>query len=278
MFSSDISILEADARQILQDFPADFFQTCITSPPYWGLRDYGIDGQIGAEVNLSDYINSLVTIFEEVRRVLKPDGTFWLNIGDSYTSGNRGWRAPDKKLPQRAMSYRPPTPEGLKSKDLIGIPWRVAFALQEVGWYLRSEIIWNKPNANPESVIDRPVRSHEHIFLLTKNEKYYYDREATKESSNGGTRYKRSVWSINTEPYKEAHFATFPPGLVEPCILAGSKSNDYILDPFMGSGTVGVVARILRRKFVGVEIKSEYIELAKRRIGFIYQMSFDEIK
>ncbi len=237
------AIIEGDARTVLADLPPDFFQMCVTSPPYWGLRDYGVDDQIGAEVKLEDYITSLVDVFEEVKRVLRPDGTFWLNIGDTYTSGNRGWRAPDKKLPQRAMTYRPPTPDGLKPKDLIGVPWRVAFALQTAGWYLRSEIIWEKPNVNPESVRDRPVRSHEHIFLLTKNEKYYYDREATKEKANGGTRYKRSVWSINTEPFREAHFATFPPALIEPCVLAGSRERDYVLDPFFGSGTVGLVAQ-----------------------------------
>ena len=273
----DSTIIEDDARNILKEFQPNFFQACITSPPYWGLRDYGVEGQIGAEVKLEDYIISLVAIFEEVKRVLKPDGTFWLNIGDTYTSGNRGWRAPDRKLPQRAMSYRPPTPDGLKSKDLIGVPWRLAFALQSAGWYLRAEIIWDKPNANPESVKDRPIRSHEQIFLFTKNEKYYYNREATKERSNGGTRYKRSVWSINTEPYKDAHFATFPPALVEPCILAGSKPEDFILDPFFGSGTVGLVAKKLNRKFIGIEINPDYIELAKKRTSPNYQPSFDEI-
>jgi site-specific DNA-methyltransferase (cytosine-N4-specific) len=274
---SDSTIIENDARIILKEFPSDFFQACITSPPYWGLRDYGVDGQIGAEVKLEDYIISLVKVFEEVKRVLKPDGTFWLNIGDTYTSGNRGWRAPDRKLPQRAMSYRPPTPDGLKPKDLVGVPWRMAFALQSAGWYLRAEIIWDKPNANPESVRDRPIRSHEHIFLFTKNENYYYDREATKEKSNGGTRYKRSVWSIKTEAYKDAHFATFPPALVEPCILAGSKPGDFVLDPFFGTGTVGLVARKLNRKFVGIEISPEYIELAKKRTSLDYQISFGEI-
>jgi site-specific DNA-methyltransferase (cytosine-N4-specific) len=270
-------IIEGDSRYILKELPTDFFQTCITSPPYWGLRDYGVDEQIGAEVKLEDYISSLVDIFEEVKRVLKPDGTFWLNIGDTYTSGNRGWRAPDKKLPQRAMSYRPPTPDGLKSKDLIGVPWRVAFALQNAGWYLRSEIIWDKPNANPESVKDRPIRSHEHIFLLAKNEKYYYDREATKEKANGVKRYKRSVWSINTEAFKEAHFATFPPTLIEPCILAGSHPSDYVLDPFFGSGTVGMVAKKLGRKFIGIEIHPEYIDMAKKRTEFVPQLSLEEL-
>jgi site-specific DNA-methyltransferase (cytosine-N4-specific) len=167
----------------------------------------------------------------------------------------------------------------LKPKDLIGVPWRVAFALQAAGWYLRSEIIWEKPNANPESVRDRPVRCHEHIFLLTKNEKYFYDRDAIKEPANGTgkTRYKRTVWSVNTEALKEAHFATFPTALIEPCILAGSKPGDYILDPFFGSGTVGLVSKTLGRKYVGVEISEDYVKLAKRRIGIEKQLTFDTI-
>lgn len=273
----DSTIIHGDSREVLQELPSNFFQVCVTSPPYWGLRDYGVDEQIGAEIKLDSYIENLVSVFEELKRLLKPDGTFWLNIGDSYTSGNRKWRAPDKKLPQRAMSYRPPTPEGLKPKDLIGVPWRVAFALQEAGWYLRSEIIWEKPNANPESVQDRPVRCHEHIFLLTKSKMYYYNREAIKEPTNGGhgTRYKRSVWSVNTEPFKEAHFATFPPSLIEPCILAGSKLGDYILDPFFGAGTLGLVAKTVGRRYVGVEISEDYVEMAKDRIGANSQLSLD---
>ncbi len=169
------------------------------------------------------------------------------------------------------MEYRPGTPDGLKPKDLLGVPWRLAFALQADGWYLRSEIIWDKPNANPESVRDRPIRSHEHIFLLTQSEKYLYDREATKEKANGGWRYRRSVWSINTEPVKEAHFAKFPPGLVEPCILAATRPGDFVLDPFLGSGTVALVARRLGRRYLGIEINPEYIKLACRRVGAVEQ-------
>ena len=166
-------IIVGDSRKVLERFPSETFQTCITSPPYWGLRDYGIDGQIGAETTVDAYIDDLVKIFREVKRTLRPDGTLWLNLGDSYTSGNRGWRAPDEKNKGRAMDYRPPTPEELKPKDLIGVPWKLAFALQRDGWYLRSDIVWSKPNCQPESVKDRPTRSHEYIFLLTQWEDYY---------------------------------------------------------------------------------------------------------
>ena len=205
----------------------------------------------------------LVSIFEEVHRVLTADGTLWLNIGDSYTSGNRGYRAPDKKNPVRAMSYRAKTPRGLKPKDLIGIPWRVAFALQQTGWYLRSDIIWEKPNCMPESVKDRPTRAHEYIFLFSKSLQYYYASENVRES-NG--RNRRTVWSIPTEPFLGAHFATFPPKLVEPCVLAGSRPDDWVLDPFFGSGTVGVVCEQQRRNYVGIELNPKYVHLALERI------------
>ncbi len=263
-------IVIGDARRVLQDLPSESFQCCITSPPYWGLRDYGIDGQIGAEQRLEDFITNLVRAFEEVRRVLTPDGTLWLNIGDSYTSGNRGWRANDKKNPARAMSYRPPTPDGLKPKDLIGVPWRLAFALQAAGWFLRSDIIWNKPNCQPESVKDRPTRAHEYLFLLSKSEDYYYDHEAVKEgtASNGGRRNRRTVWNVNTEPFPEAHFATFPPALIEPCVLAGTRAGDRVLDPFFGSGTVGVVCQQQNRPFLGVELNEQYAGIARRRLGW----------
>jgi DNA modification methylase len=256
------------ADQVLATFPDEYFQVCITSPPYWGLRDYGVSEQIGAEPTVQGYIDNVVRVFREVKRVLKADGTFWLNIGDSYTSGNRTWRDTDRKNPARAMAYRPPTPEGLKPKDLIGIPWRLAFALQADGWYLRSDIVWNKPNCQPESVKDRPTRSHEYIFLLTKNERYYYDNEAIKEeASTGSKKNRRTVWSINTEAFDGAHFATFPEALVSPCIMAGSREGDVVLDPFFGSGTVGCVALKRGRAFVGIEINPEYVEMAKNRIG-----------
>jgi len=264
-----IKIIQGDSRQALADIPAGTFQSCITSPPYWGLRDYGIAGQIGAENTPDTYIADLVKIFHEVRRTLRDDGTLWLNIGDSYTSGDRLWRAPDKKNVARAMSYRPPTPEGLKPKDLIGIPWRLAFALQQDGWYLRADIIWNKPNCQPESVKDRPTRSHEYVFLFSKSEKYYYDHEAIKESAAGGDvlKNRRTVWNVNTNGFHGAHFAVFPPELVRLCMLAGSGPGSQVLDPFFGSGTVGLVCREHQRQCVGIELSPDYVKIALDRLG-----------
>jgi site-specific DNA-methyltransferase (cytosine-N4-specific) len=265
-------ILRGDSLHVLRNLPEKSVQCIVTSPPYWGLRDYSVDGQLGLENSLHQYINRLVAVFNEAKRVLKDDGIFWLNIGDGYTSGNRGWRAPDKKNPARAMNVRPDTPEGLKPKDLLGVPWRLAFALQQDGWFLRCDVIWNKPNAMPESVKDRPTRSHEYIFMLTKSEKYFYDYTAIQEKNGGGKlRNKRTVWDVNTQPFPEAHFATFPPALVRPCILAASKPGDYILDPFLGSGTVGVVCQELKRNFVGIELHPEYVMLAAKRINRITQ-------
>lgn len=263
-------IIVGDARLALRDFPDGHFQTCVTSPPYWGLRDYGIEGQIGAEMDVNEYVADLVGVFHEVRRTLAEDGTLWLNIGDSYTSGGRTWRQTDSKNEARGMDYRPPTPDGLKPKDLIGVPWRLAFALQTDGWYLRNDIIWHKPNAQPESVKDRPARDHEYVFLFSKAERYFYDHESTRlPAVNGSMKNRRSVWSINTEPFLGAHFATFPRALVEPCIKAGSKRGSRILDPFFGSGTVGEVAIALEREFVGIELKAEYADIARRRLGWI---------
>lgn len=259
-----------DAARILPTLPEKSFRCCVTSPPYWGLRDYGIKGQIGAEDEVESYVSNLVGVFREVRRVLADDGTLWLNIGDSYTSGNRRWRETDRKNPARAMSYRPPTPRGLKPKDLVGVPWRLAFALQADGWYLRSDIIWYKPNCQPESVKDRPTRSHEYVFLLSKSEDYYYDHDAVREPADmpGQRRNRRSVWSINTEPFAGAHFATFPPSLVEPCVIAGTARGDQVLDPFFGSGTVGQVCLKLNRRFTGIELKQEYADIAFKRLGW----------
>lgn len=258
------TIFEGDALSVLQRLPEASVQAVITSPPYWGLRDYNIPEQVGLEPTLPQFINRLTTIFREVRRILKDDGVFWLNIGDGYTSGNRGWRAPDKKNPARAMDVRPDTPEGLKPKDLLGIPWRLAFALQDDGWYLRADIIWNKPNAMPESVKDRPTRAHEYMFMCTKAERYYYNRKAILEP-NG--RNRRSVWDIHTQGFAGAHFATFPPRLIEPCILASTRPADIVLDPFFGSGTVGVVAQQLGRRYVGIELNPDYVNLAARRLA-----------
>jgi site-specific DNA-methyltransferase (adenine-specific)/site-specific DNA-methyltransferase (cytosine-N4-specific) len=262
-------IIVDDAREVLPRFPDGHFQAVVTSPPYWGLRDYGVDGQIGAEMNLDEYVSHLVRLFGEVRRVLASDGTFWLNLGDSYTSGGRTWRDDDAKNKGRGMAYRAPTPEGLKPKDLVGVPWRVAFALQADGWYLRSEVIWNKPNCQPESVKDRPTRSHEYIFLFSKSERYKYNSEAIQENAIGGDqerKNRRSVWNINTEPYSGAHFAIYPRELVRLCVLAGSKRGDRVLDPFFGSGTTGIVCNELGRHSVGIELKPEYAELAKQRL------------
>ena len=269
LYSSSQSFLyHGDALDVLRALPSEMCRTSVTSPPYWGLRDYETMGQIGSEDDVDDYVTKLTNVFRELRRVLTNDGTLWLNLGDSYTSGGRTWRAPDKKNPARAMSYRAPTPDGLKPKDLVGVPWRVAMALQEDGWYLRSEIIWHKPNALPESVKDRPTRAHETIFLFSKNEYYFYDYEAVLyKGSNGQMLNRRSVWSVPTEPFNGAHFATFPPKLIEPCVLAGSKENDYVLDPFFGSGTTGLIANMNRRNFLGIELKSDYVNLAKKRLG-----------
>lgn len=262
-------IVVGDALLTLQGLPDSRFRCCVTSPPYWGLRDYGIAYQIGAEGSLEHYIENLVRVFRQVRRTLTDDGTLWLNIGDAYTSGGRRWRARDRKNPARAMAYRPPTPAGLKPKDLIGIPWRLAFALQADGWYLRSDIIWYKPNCQPESVKDRPTRAHEYIFLFSKEERYYYDHEAISVVATGGARRRnrRSVWPVNTEAYPGAHFATFPPALIEPCILAGSAPGDEVLDPFIGSGTVAVVCCALGRRYYGIELNPEYAALALERLG-----------
>ncbi len=270
-------------------------QTCITSPPYWGLRDYGVEGQLGLEATPDEYVAKLVDVFREVRRVLSDDGTCWLNMGDSYTSGNRASRSKDAKLGAREMEERPPTPGGLKAKDLVGIPWLVAFALRDDGWFLRSDIIWEKPSAMPESVADRPSNSHEHIFLLAKSAHYYYDADAIREpitseraasrkakksgvghsalrpngaayDGTGTSRNRRSVWSVAAQPFLGAHFAVFPPKLIEPCVLAGSREGDTVLDPFAGSGTTGMVALRHNRNFIGIELNPEYAEMARKRI------------
>lgn len=252
-----------DSLVRLKDIPNSSVNCIITSPPYWALRDYGIKEQIGMELILSDYLDNLVAVFMESFRILKPDGTLWLNIGDSYTSGNRKYRAPDRKNKARSLSSRPDNPIGLKNKDLIGIPWRLAFKLQEKGWFLRSEIIWHKLNAMPESVKDRLHRNHEHLFLFSKSEKYFFDIEAlVKENLNF-----QSVWSIKQGRYNGGHHATFPEDIVLPCIVSSTKVNDIVLDPFCGSGTVGVVAKDRSRRFLGVDINPNFIELAIDRIS-----------
>ncbi len=271
---SESLLLEGDVHAVLPLLPDESIQCVVTSPPYWGLRDYGIYGQIGLEDTLAGYLLSLTNLFAEVRRVLRADGVLWLNIGDGFTSGNRGWRAADKKNPNRAMSTRPDNPPGLKDKDLLGVPWRLAFALQADGWFLRSDIIWHKPNAMPESVKDRPTRAHEYLFMLTKSERYAYYPEAVMEEAEQGRRNRRSVWSINTAPSLGAHVASFPPELVEPCILASSQPDDFVLDPFFGVGTVGLVAKQLRRRFVGIELNPEYVTEAERVLSSVSNGSY----
>lgn len=311
-------ILQGDALAGLQTLADATVQTCVTSPPYFGLRDYGAAGQIGLESTPGAYVSRLVDVFREVRRVLKPDGTLWLNLGDSYAGswGNQGrkeTRGLQRPINGPMMQNLKPypikqsntgtAPAGLKPKDLIGVPWRVAFALQADGWYLRQDIIWAKPNPMPESVRDRCTKAHEYVFLLAKSQRYFYDaaavkersegtayRRARRESARGGysrgvghgarndsalslihatgeTRNRRSVWTITPKPYKGAHFAVMPEALVTPCILAGSRPGDLVLDPFAGSGTVAVVARRLARSFVGMELNAEYCALAERRLA-----------
>jgi site-specific DNA-methyltransferase (cytosine-N4-specific) len=266
-----IVVLHGDTRNVIRSLPDNSVQCAVTSPPYWGVRDYGVQGQIGAEAELEVYLDTLITIFREVRRVLKPDGTFWLNIGNTYTSGGRKWRQEDDKNKGRAMSYRPQTPAGLKKKDLIGVAWLLALKCQSDGWYLRNDIIWYKPNCQPESVKDRLTVAHEYLFLFSKSEHYYFDHESIKEqTTNGnGLKNKRTVWSINTEPCPDAHFAVFPKGLIRPCILAGSRPHDVVLDPFYGAGTVGMVSKELKRLCVGIELKEDYINIANKRTAAI---------
>lgn len=226
--------------------------------------------QIGRDDSLGSYIRSLVDAFDELRRVLRPDGTVWLNVGDSYTSGNRRYRAPDRKNRARAMNVRPPTPTGLKPKDLIGVPWRLAFALQDAGWWVRSEVVWHKPNAHPESVRDRPTKAHETIFLLSKEQDYYY---AVSAVSGPNGRRLRDVWEIPTEPLKRAygqdddHPAMMPMSLARRCVAITSKKNDVVLDPYAGSGTTLLAAQELGRQWVGIELNPSFVDLIERRLG-----------
>jgi DNA modification methylase len=315
-----------DCREIMRRWASEGVkvQTCVTSPPYFGLRDYGVDGQIGLEQTPEKYIAALVEVFRCVRDVLADDGTLWLNIGDSYAARVRQTKPETAgELTRNSkgvlIDYKRARPEGYKEKDLIGIPWMLAFALRADGWYLRQDIIWHKPNPMPESVRDRCTKAHEYIFLLSKSERYYFDGEAIKEQSvtpaelqiakrnkaphkgqrdsgmretTGGfdkitkiyeTRNRRSVWTVPTRSYKGAHFATYPPLLIEPCILAGSRPGDIVLDPFMGSGTTAAVAIQHGRHYLGCELNAEYCVLQQQRIAAamtsrISQLSiFDEV-
>lgn len=296
-----IKILQGNCLDKLKELPAESVDTCITSPPYYNLRDYQQPGQLGLEDTFQDYIDNLVEVFEEVKRVLKPKGTLWLNLGDSYSSSPTGNIGKSKKQKSNMGSHKDFKRNkilSLPQKNLIGIPFRVAFALQTAGWILRQDIIWHKPNPMPESVRDRCTKAHEYIFLLSKSPKYYFDNEAIKEDSaesskarlkqnianqkgsdrvpgknngnmkavGGDKRNKRSVWTVTTKPFKGAHFATFPMDLIEPCVLAGCPENGTVLDPFGGSGTTGIVASNHNRKAVLIELNAEYIEIAKQRI------------
>ena len=243
-------------------------QTVVTSPPYWSLRDYAVEDQTGRNESLDDYLTQLVRTFDKLKRVLRRDGTVWLNLGDVYTSGNRRYRAPDRKNRARAMRVRPPTPEGLKPKDLIGVPWRLALKLQEAGWWLRSEVIWYKPNAHPESVGDRPTKAHETVFLISKDQNYYYDVDAIRGPNS---RRLRTVWRIPTEPRKtfpagEDHPAVMPLALARRCIEITSRKHGVVLDPYAGSGTSLLAARELGRKWVGIELNPCYVDLIERRV------------
>ena len=262
-------LIRGSADEALARLPGGTVQTVVTSPPYWSLRDYEVDSQIGRDDSLPDYVATIVRTFEKLRNILTDDGTVWLNVGDSYTSGNRRYRAPDRKNRARAMSVRPPTPKGLKEKDLIGVPWRLAFALQAAGWWVRSEVIWVKPNAHPESVRDRPTLDHETVFLLSKNQNYYYDIDAVRGPSG---RRLRTTWSIPTDPQKQVyangmnHPAVMPIELAHRCLKITSRPGDLVLDPYAGSGTTLVAARDSNRMWIGVELSSAFVEMIDRRL------------
>lgn len=298
-----------DCKESMRKLPDQSVHCCVTSPPYFGLRDYGVDGQIGQEETPDLFIQNLVEVFREVKRILRDDGTLWVNIGDSYSnqpSGGHGYMDGRRNRDQRKAAGIHP---GFKQKDLIGIPWMLAFALRADGWYLRQDIIWHKPNPMPESVKDRCTKAHEYIFLLTKSQKYYYDHESVKEpcsesniedflrrktldnkGKGKGTydearpdlcrsreaympsdfrRNRRSVWTIGTKPYKGAHFATFPPDLIEPCILAGSPPGGTVIDPFGGSGTTAGVALLHNRNAILCELNPESGMLVSDRVKSI---------
>lgn len=320
-------IIQGDSLEVLKTLEPESINCCVTSPPYWGLRDYGTGkAQIGLESTPQEYVEKMIAVFAEVKRVLRKDGTLWLNIGDSYCgTGNKGeWKDPKYSNGRNGQFVAINNKiKGLKSKDLVGIPWRVAFALQSYGWYLRQDIIWHKPNPMPESVTDRCTKAHEYIFLMSKSANYHFDSEAIKERSvwdvdgegtrkraerqrdglksnptemkngirikypNGkhgkaqqspktiyGKRNKRSVWSVCVKPYSEAHFATFPKELIEPCVLAGCPEGGTILDPFGGSGTTAEVALENRRNAILIELNPEYIKLAEKRISGVQPKLF----
>lgn len=290
----DVALHLGDALDVARTLPDESVQTIVTSPPYFGLRDYGQEGQYGAEASLADYVEHMVQLFRELRRVLADEGTLWLNLGDSFAvrwgskrpTGRAGFARDDE---QRARTGSIKAP--LAEKNLLGVPWRVAFALQDDGWILRSDIVWHKPNPMPEPVTDRPTRSHEYLFMFAKSKRYHFDGAAIAETAvgsknsgrnrdlphminhgnakspqwdGGESRNARDVWTIPTVPFGEAHFAVYPPDLVRPCILAGSKPGDTVLDPFSGSGTTGAVATFEGRKYIGIDLNREYLDLSLR--------------
>lgn len=297
------TILHGDVLNVLRTLPSESVNCVVTSPPYFGLRDYGVSGQIGNEPSPDAYVKKLAAVFREIWRVLRKDGVVWLNLGDSYSGGGKGGHSEAK----RSKNWQPVYANkninyGMGSKQLLGIPWRVAFSLQAGGWILRSDVIWHKPNPMPESVKDRCTVSHEYVFMLTKSPRYYFDADAIKEktsrggelvrlgmkslskgqataanikaSGNGKAEFvispllanKRSVWTVPTQSYKAAHFAVFPPALIEPMILAGCPVGGVVLDPFMGSGTTALVARYHKRHYLGIELNAAYIRLAQDRL------------
>lgn len=307
-------IYQGDCLEVLRTLPDESIHCCVTSPPYWGLRDYGCDGQIGLEKTPEEYVSKMVEVFREVKRVLRDDGTLWLNLGDSYNgSGGAGGDYSKGGLKEGQPKYPGRKVATLKPKDLVGIPWMVAFALRADGWYLRQDIIWHKPNPMPESVKDRCTKAHEYIFLLTKSAQYYYDNEAIKEKAVSGTdvgilrskkqatcnhpsilkrqkedidsrtagdgnRNKRSVWTITTKPFKEAHFAVFPPELPEICIKAGCPEGGTVLDPFAGAGTTLYVAEQLGRNSIGIELNPDYCDIIRRRMNNLGRLFSEEAK
>jgi site-specific DNA-methyltransferase (cytosine-N4-specific) len=263
------TLFQGDVLHAPSLIPSNSIQCVVTSPPYWALREFASRIVIGLNENFSVYIRKLALTFHEVKRVLRDDVILWLNMGDGYTSRNKKSRSSDSKNKKREMSIRPNNPDGLKEKELLGIPWRLAFALHEGGWYLRSDNIWNKPNAMPESVRDRPTIPQKYLFMLTKNAQYqYYYENAKKIGVNGKHRNRRSVLNVNTVPSKKNfHPAPFPETLVEPCKQASTKKGNIVLDPFCGSGTAGIVSRRMGRKFIGINIVPSYINSAKNRMG-----------
>lgn len=292
------TIITGDCIEKMAVLPDGCVNCCVTSPPYYGLRDYGVDGQLGLEETPEAYVEKMVAVFREVRRVIKDDGTLWLNLGDSYAGSGKGGQSEEKRSENWQPQYGNKGKRyGLKPKDLIGIPWMVAFALRADGWYLRQDIIWHKPNPMPESVTDRCTKAHEYIFLMSKSARYYYDADAIKEDAKtephspgwassmqdrndrqvdnesnnrewakDGKANKRSVWTVTTKPFSEAHFATFPERLIVDMIKAGCPEDGTVLDPFMGAGTTAVVARKLNRSFVGVELNPAYVDIANKRL------------